>query len=211
MNFPSFIKLPPKLYQCHSIVINSFMSSTSPSNVSHKVVLLPQPLLVLWHFTGTFSYTLPSLRCSSLSLLLATNHLSLLPYSLKILGIRCKVFFSINCSYQISKVALAWISLPSTMPQCSLIFATWKIFIHRIFQQLLSHGIILNLIAKNISVPRILNLNVPISVCKISSSKICSWLPSSVSELPHDFSSIQSIPYNAVLSKSSLLIGRGYD
>lgn len=41
MNFPSFTKLPSKLYQCHSIVINSFMSSTSSSNVSHKVVLLP--------------------------------------------------------------------------------------------------------------------------------------------------------------------------
>lgn len=170
-----------------------------------RLCFCPQPLLVSWHFTGTFSNTLPPLRCSLLSLLLATNHLSLLPYSLKIFGIRCKVFL-INCSYQISKVALAWISLPATMPQCSLIFAPWKIFIHKLFQQLLSRDIILNLIAKNVSVPIILNLNVPISVCKIPSSKICSWLPSSVPQLPHDFNSIQSIPYNAVLSKSSLLI-----
>ena len=41
MNFPSFTKLTSKLYQCHSIVINSFMSSASSSNISHKVVLLP--------------------------------------------------------------------------------------------------------------------------------------------------------------------------
>lgn len=138
-----------------------------------KNVTCLQPLLVLSHIRGTLSSTLPLLRCSPPSLLLATNHLSLLPCSLKIFGIRCKVFLS-NQLFLSNWVTLAWMSLPTPLPQSSLIFPTSKIFIHRLFQQPLSHDIILNLITKNTSAPRILNLNVPISVHKIFSTKICS-------------------------------------
>ena len=104
------------------------------------------------------SNTLPLLRCSPPSLLLATNHLSLLPCSLKIFGIRCKVFLS-NQLFLSNWVTLAWMSLPTPLPQSSLIFPTSKIFIHRLFQQPLSHDIILNLINKNTFDPRIFFLN----------------------------------------------------
>ena len=55
-----------------------------------------------------------------------------------------------------------------------LFFHLSNILIHKLFQQSLSHDITLNLVTKNISSPRILNLNVPCSVHKIACSKICS-------------------------------------
>lgn len=63
--------------------------------------------------------------------------------------------------------------LTNNLPQSPLILSTLKIFIHKHPQQPLPHDITLNLITKNSSTPRILNLSL---VYKLCAFEICSLL-----------------------------------